>query len=50
MLWNPMGESRNIYTLGATHPPVQWLPGVKLTIHHSLVPRLRMSGAILPLT
>jgi hypothetical protein len=40
--------------LGATQPPIQWLPGalslgVKLTTHLHLVPRSRMHGAISPL-
>jgi len=41
--------------VGPTQPPIQWVlevlsPGVKLTAHPHLAPRLRMCGAIPPLS
>jgi hypothetical protein len=62
----PAGLGISLYTtasgtaLGPTQPPIQWVPGtlslgvkrpgVKLTTHLHLVPRLKISGAIHPLT
>jgi hypothetical protein len=39
--------------LGPTQPPVQWVlealsPGIKLTTHLNIVPRLRICGAVPP--